>query len=40
MKQENSSEDEYIEKAMNSFRLRVINGKENLLEFKLNFDKM
>ena len=35
-----SNEDEYIEKAMNSFRLKVINTKENLLEFKINFDKM
>lgn len=32
--------DEYIERAMHEFKLKVMGTKQNILEFKANFDKM
>ena len=36
----NLDNDEYIEKAMHDFKKKIMNTKQNLFEFKANFDKM
>lgn len=32
--------DEYIEKAMHDFKVKIIDTKQNIIEFKGNFNKM
>lgn len=40
LRKNNLEKDEYIEKAMHDFKVKIMNTKQNLLEFKASFDKM
>lgn len=36
----NLDNDEYIERAMHDFKIKVMNTKQRILEFKASFEKM
>jgi len=37
---ETNENDEYIERALHSFKMKVMTTKQNIVEFKMNFNKM